>query len=77
LNFLDTEEEDLREHFVDCGDICDVRVIRDGKTRVGKGFGYILFEVIEISGKVLSHCILTFRNCFCLNLYFGHCTVSI
>ncbi|KAG7203961.1 hypothetical protein KM043_001827 [Ampulex compressa] len=32
------------EHFKDCGEIDYVRVIRDGKTGIGKGFAYINFK---------------------------------
>ena len=35
----------LSEFFSPCGEIQNVRVIRDSITGIGKGFGYILFEV--------------------------------
>jgi len=35
------QEEDLRKHFEVCGTILNVRIIRDGETFIGKGFGYI------------------------------------
>ncbi|XP_076463627.1 RNA-binding protein 34-like isoform X2 [Babylonia areolata] len=38
------EEESIREHFQDCGEIENVRVVRDRKTNLGKGFCYILFK---------------------------------
>jgi len=38
------EEESLRRHFVDCGDVENIRIIRDPKTGMGKGFGYITFQ---------------------------------
>ena len=41
----DAENEDLREHFSDCGSIENVRIIRDKMSGMGKGFGYIKFEV--------------------------------
>ena len=31
--------------FNDCGEIEAVRIVRDSKTGLGKGFGFILFEV--------------------------------
>lgn len=34
----------MRHHFEDCGDILNVRVIRDPKTHEGKGFGYVFFK---------------------------------
>ncbi len=34
-------EEELREHFEDCGKILNVRVIRDKETFIGKGIAYI------------------------------------
>ena len=45
LTHIDTEEEPLRQAFVDCGDVEAVRIIRDSKTGAGKGFGFILFKV--------------------------------
>jgi len=42
---VDTEEEPLRQVFNDCGEIKAVRIVRDSKTGLGKGFGFILFEV--------------------------------
>ena len=41
----DTEEDQLREQFAVCGDIENVRIVRDRRFRLGKGFGYILFKV--------------------------------
>jgi len=40
-------DDDLFDLFVQCGDIVNVRVVRDEKTGAGKGFGYINFEVQE------------------------------
>lgn len=35
----------MREHFADCGDVVAVRIVRDRQSGMGKGFGYVLFEV--------------------------------
>jgi hypothetical protein len=47
--FLELEESALEEHFVDCGHVVAVRIVRDPVTGVGKGFGYVLFEVRDTS----------------------------
>ncbi|XP_004578584.2 RNA-binding protein 34 [Ochotona princeps] len=38
------EESAVEEHFLDCGSIVAVRIVRDQVTGIGKGFGYVLFE---------------------------------
>ncbi|XP_008687780.1 RNA-binding protein 34 isoform X1 [Ursus maritimus] len=38
------EETAVEEHFLDCGSIVAVRIVRDRVTGVGRGFGYVLFE---------------------------------
>lgn len=43
LAFNVTEEE-LRKEFQSCGDIENIRVIRDPATHIGKGIGYITFK---------------------------------
>ncbi|NXV09858.1 RBM34 protein, partial [Cettia cetti] len=40
----DIRDDAVREHFHVCGDILGVRVVRDRRTGLGKGFGYVLFE---------------------------------
>ncbi|KAL2306266.1 hypothetical protein Nmel_004182 [Mimus melanotis] len=40
----DIRDDAVREHFGVCGDIVAVRVVRDRRTGLGKGFGYVLFE---------------------------------
>ncbi|KAJ2604760.1 Nucleolar protein 12 [Coemansia sp. RSA 1804] len=37
------EEEDLWRHFEACGAVENVRIVRDPKTSLGKGFGYVQF----------------------------------
>ncbi|NXL43220.1 RBM34 protein, partial [Podilymbus podiceps] len=40
----DISDDAVREHFSICGDVVAVRIVRDRKTGLGKGFGYVLFE---------------------------------
>ncbi|NWS62753.1 RBM34 protein, partial [Chunga burmeisteri] len=40
----DISDDAVREHFSDCGGVVAVRIVRDKKTGLGKGFGYVLFE---------------------------------
>ncbi|NXC98611.1 RBM34 protein, partial [Certhia familiaris] len=40
----DIPDDAVREHFQVCGDVVRVRVVRDSRTGLGKGFGYVLFE---------------------------------
>ncbi|NXQ35684.1 RBM34 protein, partial [Alaudala cheleensis] len=40
----DIRDDAVREHFHVCGDVVGVRVVRDSRTGLGKGFGYVLFE---------------------------------
>lgn len=39
-----TNEDELREFFIECGEIKSVRIVRDPKTGMGKGFGYVNFK---------------------------------
>ncbi|KAK4536515.1 hypothetical protein CDCA_CDCA08G2540 [Cyanidium caldarium] len=39
----DASEEELRALFADCGRITNVRIVRDGRTGMGKGFAYVTF----------------------------------
>lgn len=41
----DTEEENIWQAFAECGTIESVRIVRDSKTGIGKGFGFVLFKV--------------------------------
>jgi len=38
------EEDQVRKHFQACGEIIDIRLIRDSFTGIGKGFGYVNFK---------------------------------
>ncbi|RIB15607.1 hypothetical protein C2G38_1568972 [Gigaspora rosea] len=41
---FDAEEEMLWNHFENCGEIENVRIVRDNKTNVGKGIAYVQFK---------------------------------
>lgn len=41
----DISDDAVREHFSVCGGVVAVRIVRDRQTGLGKGFGYVLFEV--------------------------------
>ncbi|XP_013908856.1 PREDICTED: RNA-binding protein 34 [Thamnophis sirtalis] len=38
------DDETVRNHFLECGNVTGVRIVRDRSTGIGKGFGYVLFE---------------------------------
>lgn len=40
----DIEDESVWQHFSECGTVEGVRIIRDAQFRIGKGFGYVLFD---------------------------------
>jgi len=40
---FNAEEAALRDHFSKCGEITKVRIVRDPKTLLGKGFAYVTF----------------------------------
>lgn len=42
---FDIETEAVWEHFSQCGDVVNVRVVRDKKTNFGKGIAYVRFKV--------------------------------
>ena len=50
----DTEEDQIREQFAICGEIENVRIVRDKKFRLGKGFGYVLFKVVSFTSENLA-----------------------
>ena len=45
LTFLEIHEDELRGFFEECGPISSVRIIRNAVTGLGKGFGYVNFQV--------------------------------
>lgn len=53
LDFEITEEP-IWKHFKECGEIEYVRLIRDSKTNIGKGFGYVQFKnALSVSKALL------------------------
>jgi nucleolar protein 12 len=42
---FDVQDEAIYMHFTRCGKIEFVRIVRDKKTNIGKGFGYVQFRV--------------------------------
>lgn len=46
-------EEEVRAHFAECGSIENVRIVRDPKTFLGKGIGYIMFTEKEACRKAV------------------------
>ncbi|RUP51877.1 hypothetical protein BC936DRAFT_144932 [Jimgerdemannia flammicorona] len=44
---FDAQEERLWAFFKDCGEIENVRIVRDSKTNLGKGFAYVQFVVCK------------------------------
>ncbi|XP_060609827.2 RNA-binding protein 34 [Anolis sagrei] len=41
------DDETVRSHFSQCGNVMGVRIVRDKRTGIGKGFGYVLFETTD------------------------------
>jgi len=50
---FDVQDEDLYTHFSRCGAIEFVRVVRDKKTNIGKGFGYVQFKERDAIDKAI------------------------
>lgn len=50
---FEEDEENLWNHFGSCGDIEYVRIIRDPKTNLGKGFAYVQFKDFQSVNKAL------------------------
>lgn len=44
IQCLDAEDEELWNLFKPCGSISHVRIVRDGRTGMAKGFGYVNFK---------------------------------
>ncbi|CAF2962608.1 unnamed protein product [Rotaria sp. Silwood2] len=41
---FDANDDDVWKAFEECGEVENVRLVRDSATSVGKGFGYVLFQ---------------------------------
>jgi nucleolar protein 12 len=52
---FEVQDEALWGHFERCGEIEFVRVVRDKKTNLGKGFGYVQFKVLTPSPLAHGH----------------------
>lgn len=50
---FEEDEESLWNHFSESGDIEYVRIVRDSKTNMGKGFAYVQFKQLESINKAL------------------------
>lgn len=50
----DVDEDIIWTTFAQCGTIEAVRTVRDWKTRVGKGFGYVLFQEVQSKKNALA-----------------------
>lgn len=50
---FEADEESLWRHFGSCGKIEYVRIVRDSKTNVGKGFAYVQFEDLSNVNQAL------------------------
>lgn len=48
-------EEEVREHFAGCGTITNVRLVRDPRTFIGKGIGYVMFAEKEAMRKAVDN----------------------
>ncbi|XP_068241663.1 RNA-binding protein 34-like isoform X2 [Palaemon carinicauda] len=67
---FECEEEDLFKHFEECGEIDNVRIIRDKKFSSGKGFGYVNFRssdavevALQLDGKLFKKRNLRIQRC--------------
>lgn len=50
---FDIQEDKIRGHFSDCGDIVNVRIVRDRQTSLGKGISYVSFDSKDSVGLAL------------------------
>lgn len=62
---FDVTDDDVWNAFEQCGQIENVRLIRDKATSVGKGFGYVLFEdeaSVALALKLEGNCLISNRQ---------------
>ncbi|XP_047497072.1 RNA-binding protein 45-like isoform X1 [Penaeus chinensis] len=57
-------EAELREHFVQFGDIDYVSIVRDRNTRDSKGFAYVKYHRMSHAAKAFESCERTFKPVF-------------
>ncbi|KAK3860302.1 hypothetical protein Pcinc_033632 [Petrolisthes cinctipes] len=57
-------ETDLREHFVQFGDIDYVSIVRDRNTRDSKGFAYVKYHRMSHAAKAFESCERSFKPVF-------------
>jgi len=50
----ETNEDDLRELFKDCGNIVSVKIITDQQTGQSRGFGFVELETAAQASKAIS-----------------------
>ncbi|XP_042879090.1 RNA-binding protein 34-like [Penaeus japonicus] len=51
---FDAQEEELRDAFKECGDIENIRIVRDRQLGSGKGFGYVNFKAPDAAELALT-----------------------
>lgn len=61
---VDIQENEVRRHFQGCGPVANVRLVRDRKLNIGKGFGYVTFETSSAAktARMLHESVLKGRN---------------
>ncbi|RKP06869.1 hypothetical protein THASP1DRAFT_31316 [Thamnocephalis sphaerospora] len=67
---FDVQEEPIWRHFANCGEVVNVRVVRDRKTNVGKGFAYVAFAdkaavglALQMNGSKLENRAIRVSRC--------------
>ena len=67
---FDVEEDEVWEVFEKCGEIENVRIVRDNYTMIGKGFGYVNFTssasvelALELDGQQIKNRKINVQRC--------------